>query len=162
MSYTYTFQITSLITMLAVGGKRLGGLYLLKAVFMVFGVMTLQRKRNVSSFNLLFTVLFGVGVVVESVPCIAGILALFTHDICSVLAGLAGGASLDEDEDFLKFCQGNLDAIRLVGSMMISSEVLVDAFMFTQLVRYQKYLKSIQYERNTLNRYTGKERISLP
>lgn len=108
----------------------------------------------------MFTSLFGTSILVESVPCLAGILVLFSHDVCSVLAGIS--SEIGESEEFLKFCRENVDGIRLIGSLAIVSEVILDTFMFVQMVRYQKYLKAVQMERNSLNYYTGKDKIALP
>lgn len=110
--------------------------------------------------NLLFTSLFGISILVESIPCFAGILVLFSNDICSVLAGLS--SEIGESEDFVKFCRDNIEGIRLGGTFMIVSEVLLDTLMFIQMVKYQKYLQAVQRERINLNYYTGKAKIALP
>ena len=143
---------------MAVSGK-LKAFYLAKSAFTSLGVYTLTNSKH-SNLNMLFTGLFGLSVLIESVPCVAGILVLFSQDICSVLAGISGNPN--ESEQFLKFCRGNIESIRMMGSAVIVGEVIVDAVIFCQMVKYQKYLKAVQRERISLNYYNGKERIALP
>lgn len=149
----------NLFTSFAVSG-RLRSFYLAKSMFTAFGLYSLNNQKN-AKMNLIFTGLYGASVLVESVPCIAGILMLFTPDICSVLAGITGDRNA-ESEEFLKFCRKNIDSVRFMGSAVIVSEVLMDSFVFFHLVKYQKYMKAVQEERSSLNYYTGKERIALP
>lgn len=148
--------------MLAVGG-RLKAFYLVKSIFTAFGVytMTINGKKSSSMTNMIFTGLFGASVLVEAVPCVAGILVLFSRDVCSVLAGL-GGSNSKENEEFMKFCLGNVETLRFLGTSVIVTELLLDSFVFLQMVQYQKYLKMMEVERATLNYYTGKERIAIP
>ncbi len=149
----------NLMTAFAVNG-RLRTFYLAKTIFTVFGLYSLNNQKN-TKMNLIFTGLYGASVLIESVPCVAGILVLFSPDICSVLAGITGDQTA-ESEEFMSFCRKNIDSVRFMGSAVIVIEVLLDSFVFFHLVRYQKYMKAAQEERYNLNYYTGKERIALP
>lgn len=153
----------NVITSFAVDG-RLRAFYLIKSLFTTFGfyTLTINQRQCKSKLNLIFTGLFGASVLMESVPCIAGILVLFSTDVCSVLAGISSGKDLIENEKFLRFCRGNIEGVRIIGTGVISCEVMLDAFVFFQMVRYQKYIKTVEQERSNLNYYTGKERIALP
>lgn len=148
----------NILTAFSVNG-RLKSFYLAKSIFTAFGFYTLSNQKN-TKMNLIFTGLFGATVLMESIPCAAGILVLFSSDICSVLAGISGHRK--ESEEFLRFCRQNLDSIRFMGSAIIVCEVILDSLVFYQLVRYQKYMKAVQEERTSLNYYTGKERIAIP
>ena len=147
--------------MFAVGG-RLKAFYLMKSFFTAFGFYSLNQKS--SKMNLIFTGLFGASVLMESIPCVAGILVLFSGDVCSVLAGISGDSIKNqiENEEFLKFCRNNIETVRFIGSAVIVTEVLLDSFIFVKMVEYQKYLKKVEREKLTLNYYTGKERIAIP
>lgn len=147
----------NLFTMLAVGG-RLKSFYLIKSLFTAFGFYSISKKD--SKVNLIFTGLFGATVLMESVPCVAGILLLFSGDVCSILAGISSNRI--ENEEFLRFCRKNIDMVRFMGSSVIVTEVLLDTLMFMKMVEYQKYLKKIEREKLTLNYYTGKDRIEIP
>ena len=149
----------NILTSFAVGG-RLRAFYLVKSLFTAFGFYTLSNKQQNVKMNMIFTGLFGASVIVESIPCLAGILVLFSRDVCSVLAGISGTPA--ESEDFLKFCRRNIDTVRVIGTSVIVSEVIFDAFVFFHMVRYQKYMKHVQTERSRLNYYTGKDRIAIP
>lgn len=154
----------NVFTMMAVGGGRLKFFYFIKSIFTSFGFYTLSDPKHFQS-NLIFTGLFGASVLMESVPCVAGILVLFSRDVCSVLAGIAGdsGSSVvKENEEFLKFCSRNIDSVRAIGSAVIVTEILLDSMIFLQLVQYQRYLRQVHQEKVTLNFYNGKERIALP
>lgn len=143
--------------MLAVGG-RLKAFYLIKSLFTAFGFYSISKKD--SKMNLIFTGLFGTSVLMESVPCVAGILLLFSGDVCSILAGISSNRI--ENEEFLRFCRKNIDMVRFMGSAVIVTEVLLDTLMFMKMVEYQKYLKKIEREKLTLNYYTGKDCIQIP
>lgn len=147
----------NLFTMLAVGG-RLKSFYLFKSLFTAFGFYSISKKD--SKMNLIFTGLFGATVLMESVPCVAGILLLFSGDVCSILAGISSNRI--ENEEFLRFCRKNIDMVRFMGNAVIVTEVLLDTLMFMKMVEYQKYLKKIDREKLTLNYYTGKDRIEIP
>jgi hypothetical protein len=149
----------NLFTMFAVSG-RLQAVYLAKSLFTAFGVYSVSKQD--SKMNFIFTGLFGVSVLMESIPCVAGMLLLFSGDVCSILAGISNVQSSENNEEFLKFCRKNIDTVRFMGSAVIVTEVLLDTLMFMQLVKYQKYLKKIERERSSLNYYTGKERIAIP
>ena len=146
--------------MFAVSG-RLKVLYLVKSLFTAFGVYSVSKRD--SKINLIYTGLFGASVLIESIPCVAGMLLLFSGDVCSILAGIGGEISdqVENNEEFLKFCRNNIETVRIMGSTVIVTEVLLDALVFMQMVGYQKYLKKIERERSSLNYYTGKERIAI-
>lgn len=153
-----------MLTMFAVGG-RLRAFYLVKSAFTAFGFYSMTagcgKGKSSSKPNMIFTGLFGVSVLAEAVPCIAGILVLFSRDVCSVLAGI-GGNTLESNEDFMKFCSGNIESVRFLGTALIVTELLLDSLVFLKLVQYQKYLKMLEVERSSLNYYTGKDRIAIP
>ena len=141
--------------MMAVSGGRLKFFYLIKSMFAFFGLYTLTDSVHFQS-NLIFSVLFGASVLLESIPCVAGILVLFSRDVCSVLAGIKSDSSVKENEEFLKFCRKNVDSVRAIGSAVIVTELLIDSLVFLQLVQYQRYLRQVQQEKTTLNYYNGK------
>ena len=147
--------------MFAVGG-RLKAFYLVKSLFTAFGLYSLNKKD--SKMNLIFTGLFGASVLIESIPCVAGILLLFSGDVCSVLSGIGSDSIKNqiENEEFLKFCRKNIETVRIMGSAVIVTEILLDTFMFINMVEYQRYLKKVERERSSLNYYTGKDRIEIP
>ena len=155
----------NIFTMVAVGNGRLKFFYLIKTFFMSFGFYTLSDPKHFKS-NMIFTALFGASVLMESIPCVAGILVLFSRDVCSVLAGISNGSSnhntMSESEEFLRFCKRNIESVRGIGTAVIVSEILMDSLVFLQLVQYQRYLRTVQSERTTLNYYNGKERIAIP
>ena len=151
----------NVFTMMAVSGGRLKFVYFIKSIFTSLGFYTLTNPKYFKS-NLIFTGLFGASVLMESIPCVAGILVLFSSDVCSVLAGISNGSSMHENEEFLKFCRRNFEGVRVIGSAVIVTEILLDSLVFLQLVQYQRYMKAVQGEKATLNYYNGKERIALP
>jgi hypothetical protein len=147
--------------MLAVSG-RLKAFYLVKSLFTAFGFYSINKQE--SKKNLIFMGLFGASVLMESIPCVAGIILLFSEDACSILSGISGETIKNqiENEEFLRFCRNNIDMVRFIGSAVIVTEVLLDSFMFIKMVEYQKYLKIIEKEKSSLNYYTGKDRIEIP
>lgn len=145
--------------MFAIGG-RLKAIYLVKSLFTAFGIYSVSKRD--SKVNMIFTGLFGASVLMESIPCVAGMLLLFSGDVCSIFAGISGSEKVESNEEFLQFCRENIEAVRFMGSAVIVAELLLDTLMFMKLVEYQNYLKKIEKERSSLNYYTGKERIAIP
>lgn len=88
----------------------------------------------------------------------AGVLVLYSKDVCSILAG----ASPTNTADFINYCRNNLTTIRMFGIAFLASEVIIDAFVLVQVVKYQRFLRAVEGERAVLRRYHGKERIALP
>ena len=147
--------MANLLTAFAVD-PRTRLIYLGKTALSASGLFSIH-KRSLNGFSA-FAVCFGVATLLWSVPVMAGLLVLFSKDVCSVLAG----ASPSNPGDFLNYCRNNLTLIRLAGSTFLASEVLLDAFVLFQIVSYQRFLKTVACERSVLQKYHGKERISLP
>lgn len=102
--------------------------------------------------------MFGVFTLLWAAPVIAGVMVLFTRDFCSVLAG----SSRVDAREFLNFCRQNKMTVRLLGTGILVGEMLLDTFVLVQVVKYQRYLRTIVSERHGLTKYHGKERIALP
>lgn len=118
-------------------------------------LLTLQKSTSLFTS---FAVMFGVFTLLWAAPVMAGVMILFTQDFCSVLAG----SSRIDAREFLNFCRQNKMAVRLLGTGILVGEMLFDTFVLVQVVRYQRYLKTVSCERQGLTKYHGKERIALP